>query len=237
MKRVINILLVLCFICLFVSTSYSIYRHVSIKKEIEIITIQSDTNKTIPEDNMIIRLREEYQNEDIVMRIVIDSLDIDSVIVRGSDNSYYLNHDLNKKKSVLGSIFMDYRNDIHDSKINIYGHNSRTYDVPFRKLEKYMDQSFYQDNSTFIIYDMEGKHEYEIFTIYSVKKNNNNHMQVSFSSADELLEYMNHLKQESMYDTGIDLDVNDKYLLLQTCLYDKKIGDYLIIVAKEIKSV
>ena len=63
-------------------------------------------------------------NSDIVGYIEVDNTNISYPVVKSSDNSYYLNHSYTKEKNNIGSIFLDYRNDLDNlSKNNIiYGH-------------------------------------------------------------------------------------------------------------------
>ena len=84
--------------------------------------------------------RSKYKNDDIVGRLEIPGL-INILIVKGTDNEYYLSRAVTKKKDNRGTEFMDYRVNSNSKQINIYGHNSRTYDIPFRKLEKFLEIS------------------------------------------------------------------------------------------------
>src|SRR5699024_811525 len=63
-------------------------------------------------------------NSDIVGYIEVDNTNISYPVAKSSDNSYYLNHSYTKEKNNIGSIFLDYRNDLDNlSKNNIiYGH-------------------------------------------------------------------------------------------------------------------
>ena len=47
--------------------------------------------------------------------------------MKGNDNSFYLNHNFEKKWNVAGWVFADYRNrfDETDKNIIIYGHNGK----------------------------------------------------------------------------------------------------------------
>lgn len=56
--------------------------------------------------------RNEFNNQDIVGRLYIESIDIDVPLVQTEDNEYYLNHDVYKNFDSVGSIFLDYRNNI-----------------------------------------------------------------------------------------------------------------------------
>ena len=65
------------------------------------------------------------EDSDIIGSIKIIGTNIDNVIVQGNDNDYYMNRDEFKKYSKVGSIFLDYRNQIGDKKLLIYKQNKQ----------------------------------------------------------------------------------------------------------------
>ena len=64
----------------------------------------------------ITSLQQEYNNQDVVGTLEILNTDYKVPIVQGTDNSYYLKHLPNKEYSIMGSIFLDYRVNINNSK-------------------------------------------------------------------------------------------------------------------------
>lgn len=64
-------------------------------------------------------------NTDVVGWIRIEALGIEEPFVRGMDNAYYLEHSIYKKKQMVGTIFMDYKNQTDFSNTNtiLYGKN------------------------------------------------------------------------------------------------------------------
>ena len=62
-------------------------------------------------------------SKDIVSWIESDEGSIDYPVVKGKDNYYYLYHAVTGQRNLVGSIFMDYRNEsMADPMIMIYGH-------------------------------------------------------------------------------------------------------------------
>ena len=57
---------------------------------------------------------------------------------------------------------MDYRNTFNDKQINIYGHNSNKYDVPFKDLVKYKDSEFTKSNDEIYLTTSSGINKYKI---------------------------------------------------------------------------
>ena len=113
-----------------------------ITKDIEIVD-----DKTVKD--YINELRSKYDNDDIKGILSIDGLDVSIPVVKGKDNSYYLKHAVTKKKSVIGSVFIDYRNNTTSRQINVYGHNSTKFDPPFKVLEEYLNKDYYEEHKYF----------------------------------------------------------------------------------------
>lgn len=96
-------------------------------------------------------------NPDIVAWLRIPGV-LEYPVVRGEDNSYYLNHTVQKTYNIAGSIFLDYRNerDFSDSKNIIYGHNMKDGSM-FHVLRNYQDIDFFQKHTDMEIYLPDGR--------------------------------------------------------------------------------
>ena len=110
-------------------------------------------------------------NPDIVAWLRIPGV-LEYPVVRGEDNSYYLNHTVQKTYNIAGSIFLDYRNerDFSDSKNIIYGHNMKdgsmfgglkAYNMKdgsmFHVLRNYQDIDFFQEHTDMEVYLPDGR--------------------------------------------------------------------------------
>ena len=125
---------------------------------------------------------------------------------------------------------MDYRNNIDSKQINIYGHNSRTYDIPFRKLENFLNKDYFNKNKYIILQTELEKRIYEITAIKEVK--DNEHMQIKLQGSN-YLKHLDKLVDNAYHYREIKYDENSNILVLQTCSYANK-DSYYIIVAIEI---
>ena len=225
----------LIFIIAFIYSLYGINKqNKDLKKKIRLnnyySNISRDSYKYI---NIIDEYRNKYNNDDIVGVLNIDSLNVSSLIVQGRDNEYYLNHLENKESSIYGSLMLDYRTNLNNSKINlIYGHMSNSDATPFKNLVKYFDYDFYKDNKTIEITDEYNVYKYEIFSVAKISKNERRHLLIKFNSEDELLNHYNWLKKISIYKSDINLNGNDNILILQTCT--KNSDEFILVVAKKI---
>jgi len=78
-------------------------------------------------------------------------------VVRGSDNSFYLNTTFRGSANPSGAIFMDYRNrqGFGEPVSTIYGHNMRN-GTMFARLHRYLDPSFLANNRDITIITADG---------------------------------------------------------------------------------
>ena len=179
-----------------------------------------------------------YNNNDIKGVLYIPNTNILEPIVQSSDNDYYLNRDLYKKKDTRGSVFLDYRVDINSGRKNlIYSHNSNIHDVPFKELENYYEKEYYEEHKYIYLKDKKNIYKYLIFSVY-VETSDWTYTKIKFNSDEEWLNHIEELKKKSWYDTGVILDKKDQVLILQTCSHHKKYKNYkdkyLLVIAKRI---
>lgn len=233
-KKIIYYLLIILCIVTFIYSSYEIYGTYEEDKTSQLIALEgavATTKKETPE-TIINNLKSEYQNDDIIGVIKVPGTNINHAFVQTSNNKYYLSHTLKKEKSKLGAIFMDYRNTFNDKQINIYGHNSNKYDVPFKDLIKYKDQEFTKNNNEIYITTKEGTTKYIIQIVNRTKSDE--HMQISFKDKTSWNKHIKALRQGAIYDTSKAITMDEDILILQTCLL-KDGGNYLIITATKEK--
>lgn len=205
----------------------------------KVVVNDVDVNPNI-QINGVEELRKKYNNSDVVGIINIEGIDLNEAIMQSTDNSFYLNHNEYKDYDAYGSIFMDYRiNPYTSKKILIFGHNSSYIDTPFGNLENYYSEDYYQ-NHKYITIQIESEiRKYEIFSVY-VETSDWTYMNLNFSNDEEWYNHLVILKNNSLYDTNVEINASDEILILQTCSnnkdysnYDKK---YLLIISKRIKN-
>lgn len=164
----------------------------------------------------------------VIGSIYIDGTSISNEILKGSDNEYYLRHTKDGKYDIMGSVFMDYRNNLEDRKLLIYGHNARSLKgAPFHDLELYVDKSFFNNHQYIDLTLNNESIKWQIFSVMIVPKTSNVHMKINFNDV-EYLEHLNWMKNNSLYDTGVEVSIMNKIITLQTCYYDG--GDSLLII-------
>ena len=200
-----------------------------VPKEIEIID-----EKTVKD--YISDLRTKFNNNDIKGILNVDGLDVSIPIVKGKDNDYYLKHAVTKKKSVIGSVFIDYRNNTNSRQINIYGHNSTKFNPPFKVLEGYLNKDYYNEHKYFEFMVNDETRKYEIFSVIVADKDSSEeHMQFSYKKDSDWLKHFQRLQKKSKYKINVTVNKNDKIMVLQTCIFGRYHDKLLVIVGREIE--
>lgn len=171
-------------------------------------------------------------NTEIVGWIKIDNTTIDYPIVKGYDNTFYLTHAYDKSTNRAGSIFMDFRNNLEDKNVILYGHR-RLDNIMFGGLINLINEDWFlnKDNHIIKISTLEDNRIYQIVSVYTIEKENY-YIKTNFQE-DTFLEYIDTIKKRSYYDFNTSLDNNDKILTLSTCL--NNYGKRLVVHAKLIK--
>lgn len=221
---------VLLLFILLVMLGFSLYKIISIKKELdsseeikeELIELVEIPEIPSEESSFKVNFEElENINSDVVGWIVIEDTQVNYPIVQSKDNSYYLNHSFDKKWNSLGSIFMDYKSskDFSDYNTFIYGHHTKNGSM-FGELYKYMDETFYKEHSSFYLYTKEENYKVEIISAYLGSVDSDSYNQV-FSSSEEFKEYIDIIKEKSNYNTNVEIDANkDKIITLYSCSHE-----------------
>ena len=93
------------------------------------------TNIQATDINTTTTVKEEEKNLDEKLTLSINNLIQNEKVMQTTDNEFYMNHNTKKEEFIGGSLFVDYRIDLNNTrKIIIYGHSSSTVDIPFTKL-------------------------------------------------------------------------------------------------------
>ncbi len=173
------------------------------------------------------------KNSDIYAWISVPNTDIELPVLQShADDLYYLNRDLEGKKSRLGSLFTQSANrlDFSDPVTVIYGHNYYSGGM-FTNLHYFEDETFFNDNEYFYIYTPDRKLTYLIVSAY---KYDDRHILNSFDFSDEEVrkEYfdyvLNPLSMLRNVREGVTLSTDDKLVVLSTCLTGGYSGRYLV---------
>lgn len=176
----------------------------------------------------------------------------------GNDVYIWTNwRDMSYDYNILGgSVFMDYRNELNDQNIIIYGHhfsesggNDPERIKAFTPLEKLLKQDNYKANSKVKLVLNNETRYYELVGVYMFDVLDDNHLEnlqyyrteYNYDEFEDVRDenyYENYIKtldSVKQYPTDAQLTTDDKTLTLQTCIagYDNRY--YEICVFKQVK--
>ena len=227
-KLIINIVMVLCLLLMIYSAVNIVIWYIGrnrnevITKEIKEIIDEPIKEETKEPSIDFSKLKE--KNKDIVAYLKVNNTNIDYVVVKGKDNSYYLKHNLYKEYSVFGAIFMDYHNKLNgkDKNIVIYGHNTADKSM-FGTLRNVVKKEWYTNKDNHIIdLVLEDKTlTYQVFSTYSIKVEDY-YINTIFKNNNEFNKFVNTLKKRSVYNYGVSVSGSDSILTLSTCTNNGK---------------
>lgn len=159
------------------------------------------------------------KNSETVAWLKVNGTNINYPVVQHKDNNYYLEHDFYKRKTNIGWVFADYRDNFEDFNNNtiIYAHNlvNRTM---FGQIP-YLLKSSWQSNPNNYYIKLSTKTTNSIWQIFSVYKSNptTNYLQSKFNSKETYKKFINDLKNKSSFDFKTTVSENDKIITLSTC--------------------
>ena len=200
------------------------------KEEVELEPDSRDYVKISPDVNLA-QKRYEYNNQNIIGRLEIPEL-FNVLVVKGKDNGYYLNHSIYNTNDARGTEFMDYRVNPDSKQINIYGHNSRNKNlkIPFLKLEKFLDEAFFNANPYIIFQHDNGRSVYKITAIKEVTTYE--HMVVEHTGSD-FINQINWFKTDAIHVREVQFDEDSDIIVLQTCSHNLEDAYYIIVGIKK----
>ena len=219
---IISIIVIFILIYNITSYYYDYKKDLELKKELEQIEkYDFDTLKKI--------------NQDIVGFIEVKNTNVSYPVVKSSDNSYYLNHSYDKEQNSVGSIFLDYRNDLDNLSRNniIYGHG-RLDKSMFGSLNNLLEKDWLsnEDNYYIRVTTPNKIMTFKIFSVYTIDKESY-YIKTYFSSNKYFKEFLETIMKRSIYNFGTDVNTTDKILTLSTCKND--FGKRIVVHAKLLK--
>ena len=159
------------------------------------------------------------QNKDTIGWINVNNTNINYPVVYTTDNDFYLNHSFDKSYNDAGWIFLDYRNnkDFSDRNSIIYGH-SRLDKTMLGSLSKTLKRDWYLNKDNHIIrLSLENENTlWQIFSVYVIKTESY-YITTEFDSDEEYIDFLNTIKNRSLYDFNVNLGKDDRILTLSTC--------------------
>lgn len=162
------------------------------------------------------------KNADIYAWIYVPDTGVDYPVVQHpTDNSYYLNHNLDGSKGYPGCIYTENfnRRDFTDIHTVLYGHNLKDKTM-FSTLHNFEDQELFQKDHYIYLYTEDAVFVYRIFAAYEFSSI---HLLDNFDYANAYV-YEDYLRQIRQAAGNIRQDVEvttkDRIITLSTCTAD-----------------
>ena len=173
-KKLIIILLLIIAVCsIILLIKIKLDEHIDNQKQIETSQVLNtidipDINITKEQTERMLQVQElKKENNDVVGWIEIVDTNINYPVLQGADNEYYLTHNYKNEEVAGGSIFLDkdYSFIRPSDNLLIYGHRNKK-GLMFEDLEKYTDESFYNNHKTIRFTTVADDSEYEVMSVF-----------------------------------------------------------------------
>ena len=173
-------------------------------------------------------------NPNTIAYLEVKGTNIDYIVVRGNDNSYYLRRTFDRTWNASGWIFGDYRNDFDgtDKNLIIYGHNTKDGSM-FGTLRNVLTEDWQskKENLKIELVTEKGKYIYEVFSTYIISPEEY-YITTYFGNID-FNNFVKEMASRSNKDYGVDLTNVSSILTLSTC--SDNLVDRVVLHAKLIE--
>ena len=163
-------------------------------------------------------------NEHIYAWIYIPNTNVDyPVLQHPTDDTYYLDYNLDGTKGYPGCIYSEHRynsTDWTDFNTLLYGHNMKN-GTMFRTLHNFEDRSFFEENRYIYIYTPEHVYVYDIFAAYA---NEAKHILVVYDNSTPAgrQQYLDDLfgirSMSAHFRSDVEVTTDSNILTLVTCI-------------------
>ncbi len=225
-KKIFFYIIILILLSILIYCFYNINKYY-----LAYLKIQKTTKKMIntyynPANNKMNFNKMKSINDEIVGWIKVENTNIDYPFVQTNNNEYYLTHFIDKSFNKIGTVFLDYRNNINtlDQNNILYAHG-RMDETMFGSLRNVLDKKWFDEtkDKNIYLYTENGYYIFEIFSVYKIKTTDD-YLKIHFNN--DFQEFINLIKSRSIYDFDVNEKNYNKIITLSTC-YNK---DYKIVM-------
>ena len=227
-KTILNLILYIILLSILIYSGIKIFKWYKDKTNNNKIAEQIKSTVIVEEENGdeytvdFNKLKE--QNNETIAWLKVNNTNVEYPVVKGTNNSFYLNHSFDKSNNSAGWIFADYRNkfDNTDKNIVIYGHNMRDGSM-FGSMLNILNAKWYEneENTNITLYTENEKCMYKVFSVYKIE-NEDYYIKTEFKNDNEFEDFIKTLKKRSVKDFNVDVSKDDNILTLSTCANNNK---------------
>lgn len=248
----INIILVIAILC-FAGSGFYLFRYFytnykaeqnvgelaeKIKVTSETVIETNEVGETQVLDGRYMDLY--YENNDFIGWISIEGTQLNyPVMYTPEDNEFYLRRNFEKEYEDSGLPFVDARCTVQDPTQNIiiYGHYMKTGSM-FACIHDYKDPEFLKEHPVIKFDTLYDSGEYEICYVilsrafYEDEEGFRYYDFIQCEDEASFNETVAELDKLSVYDTGIDISMDDQLITLSTCEYSQDNGRMALVARK-----
>ena len=250
-KKIILVACIIVFVCASaLLVKYAVNEYNNKKMYDELSNLISTTESA--EDDVPDYAALYAKNSDFVGWISVPNTSINYPVLQCDNNDFYLEYNFEKNKDARGAIFMDSRNDAVnlDSNTIIYGHNCYNTTM-FSELTKYESIDFYKTTPVFEFNTMQKKYQWKIYGVFITTAKAEEDDDYVFNyiypymDGENFEGFIEEIDKRRLYVTDVDINDDDKMLILSTCVrtldtYKNGIRTYkadarLVVVARAVR--
>lgn len=197
------------------------------------LAILEEMGVPIPDKTVDFADLQENTNEDIYAWVYIPDTKIDyPVLQHPTDNSYYLNYNLDGSRGYPGCIYTEDYNekDFSDPVTVVYGHNMKN-GTMFAGLHRYGDSQYMEEHPYVYVYTEDGLLVYEIFAAHEYS---DAHILYGhdYTEPEEFGEYLEEIRNVRdmgrVLREGVEVAEGDRILTMSTCIASKPDNRFLV---------
>ncbi len=181
------------------------------------------------------------QNPQMFGYIKIEGTKVDYPVAKAQNNKYYLNHDFYGNSTSYGAIFASHIDSINPLPRNtlLYGHNMKD-GARFAALTNYKSLEYFKEHPVIEFNTLFEKHKWKIYAVIVTNGNidgdNGYFFDFTFDNCSDTCyaEFIEEVDKRKLYNTGVDLNTNDKIITLCTCSYEFD-NARLIVIARMVR--
>lgn len=198
------------------------------------LAVLEEMGVPIPDKTVDFADLQENTNADIYAWIYIPDTKVDyPVLQHPTDNTYYLNYNLDGSRGYPGCIYTeDYnKKDFTDPNTVVYGHNMKN-GTMFAGLHKYSDSQYLEEHPYVYVYTEEGLLVYEIFAAYESTDEHILYAHDWFGDRKVFGKYIEEIldmrSMGSVLKEGAEVTADSRILTMSTCISSKPNNRFLV---------
>lgn len=213
--HIVNIIIALSFLSILLYGIYSIWDSVHIYQKAE--SSLYETYRPDSEDKISFGGLKKI-NTEVFGWITVKGTNIDYPLVQASNNSKYVNTDVQGNFSLAGSIFLDSRNQKNFEDMNniIYGHNMEKKTM-FGELKSFENKDFFEEHKYGELYYEDTWHEIEFFAFLYVDAYDSVIYNTGLHGANYCSIYLQYLEGKAKQFRTLSFQEEEHFVTLSTC--------------------